>query len=58
MLINCKTLTHLVSESHDRKLTTQEKIEVTLHTSWCSGCRQFKRQMKDIHQMMRLYNKR
>lgn len=54
-MLNCKEVTHLLSESQDRKLALSEKLPLELHLTLCKGCRNFKGQMNLLRQACRRY---
>lgn len=45
-MLKCKTVTHLLSDAQDRKLTWMERVQLVLHLAMCSGCGNYKRQMR------------
>jgi predicted anti-sigma-YlaC factor YlaD len=47
-MMNCKSITQLLSQAQDRKLTFMETGGVTLHTSMCKACRNYGKQMKQL----------
>ena len=56
-MLNCREVTRLLSEAQERELTLKERLSLTVHLSWCSGCRTFSKQMQAIHQITRAYVK-
>ncbi|HCZ9271442.1 MULTISPECIES: zf-HC2 domain-containing protein [unclassified Vibrio] len=54
-MMNCKQATRLLSESLDRPLSMKEKATLAMHTSMCSGCRNFGKQMGTIRQMSKQF---
>jgi Putative zinc-finger len=44
-MLKCKEITHLVSESQDRKLGLSERMQLEMHLVMCTGCSNFRRQM-------------
>jgi len=54
-MLSCKEATHLLSESHDRKLGLGERLQLRLHLAICVGCENFRRQMDFIHRACRGY---
>lgn len=54
-MMNCKHATRLLSESLERRLGPVEKGMLRLHTSMCSGCRQFGVQTRELRQICRAY---
>ena len=45
-MLSCKEVTHLVSQSHDRRLSRLERWSVRVHLWYCLGCRRFTRQVE------------
>lgn len=41
----CRTITHLLSEARDRKLSLQERITVQTHLIVCTWCTRFEHQI-------------
>ncbi|MBI2313110.1 MAG: zf-HC2 domain-containing protein [Betaproteobacteria bacterium] len=52
-MLSCKEVTHLVSESLDRKLSISERFRMQLHFRICAYCRNFRRQMTFLRQACR-----
>jgi hypothetical protein len=44
-MLSCKDVTHLLSESQDRKLTVAERVRLEMHLAICDGCQNFRKQM-------------
>ncbi|OAJ64724.1 hypothetical protein A6V37_18515 [Paraburkholderia ginsengiterrae] len=42
----CKHITRLLSDSLDRRLTTGEWVAIRLHLPTCSGCRNYRKQIR------------
>ncbi|WP_323119177.1 zf-HC2 domain-containing protein [Burkholderia alba] len=42
----CKDITRLLSDALDRALTTRERLQVHVHLPTCSGCRNYRRQIR------------
>lgn len=55
MMMNCHQATRLLSDALDRELTIKEKAALTIHTSMCSGCRHFGKQMGTIRQISKQF---
>lgn len=54
-MLNCKELTHLLSESQDRKLTLSERAHLEMHLVMCKGCRNYKAQMSFLREACKRY---
>lgn len=54
-MLNCKEVTHLLSEAQDRKLGLSEKLQLEMHLAMCHGCRNFRSQMDFLRQACRRY---
>ena len=54
-MLKCKEITHLLSESQDRKLTLSERFQLEMHLAMCDGCKNFKGQMAFLRQACRRY---
>jgi predicted anti-sigma-YlaC factor YlaD len=55
--MNCHSVTRLLSEAQDRKLTLQEKVPLKMHLVMCSACTNFGHQMQLLRTMSRAYAK-
>ncbi|PKO90752.1 MAG: hypothetical protein CVU16_09445 [Betaproteobacteria bacterium HGW-Betaproteobacteria-10] len=56
-MLSCKEITHLLSESQDRKLTLSEKMHLEMHLTMCKGCKNFKSQMSFLREACKQYVK-
>lgn len=54
-MLNCKKVTHLLSEAQDRKLSLPERAHLELHLAMCSGCRNYKYQMRFLRKACERY---
>lgn len=54
-MLNCKEVTHLLSEAQDRKLPLAERIPLQLHLAVCVGCRNFNKQLDFLRLATRRY---
>ena len=52
-MLNCKDVTHLLSEGQDRKLSLIERLRLKIHLAVCDGCTQYGRQLQFIRQACR-----
>jgi hypothetical protein len=55
--MNCHSVTRLLSEAQERKLTLQEKIPLKMHLVMCTACTNFEHQMQLLRTMSRAYAK-
>ncbi|MEK9712851.1 MAG: zf-HC2 domain-containing protein [Thalassolituus sp.] len=51
-MLSCEQATRLMSERQERPLSFSEKASLKLHTSICTGCREFGRQMDDLRKLL------
>ncbi len=51
-MLNCQRATELISAGQERTLTLKEKVSLRIHTSMCSGCRNFESSVKIMRQAM------
>ncbi len=54
-MLKCKEITHLLSESQDRKLSWSERAGLEMHLAMCAGCKNYKGQMDFLRQACRRY---
>lgn len=54
-MLSCKDITHLLSESQDRKLAVSERLQLEMHLAMCRGCKNFKSQMAFLREACRRY---
>lgn len=54
-MLSCKEVTHLLSDSQDRKLTMGERINLEMHLAMCKGCTNYRRQMEFLRKVCRRY---
>lgn len=54
-MLSCKEVTELCSQEQERSLRLGEQLPMGAHLMMCSGCRNFRRQMKTLRQVMRAY---
>ena len=52
-MLSCKEVTHLLSESQDRKLALGERMHLRLHLTMCKGCSRYKKQIQFIRRACR-----
>ena len=56
-MLNCRDATRLMSEGQERPLSLMERMSLKFHLSMCSGCSNFKEQIKSLRMMTRSYAK-
>ena len=56
-MLSCKEITHLLSESQDRKITVAERVHLEMHLAMCKGCKNFKSQMSFLREACKRYVK-
>ena len=53
-MLNCRQVSHLVSEAQDRRLGLLERWQLRMHLKVCEGCRHFQEHMdfmrRAVHQ--------
>ncbi|MDH5205104.1 MAG: zf-HC2 domain-containing protein [Hylemonella sp.] len=54
-MLNCKEITHLLSEAQDRQLPLSERLPVRLHLVLCQGCRNYGKQLDLLRAATRGY---
>lgn len=52
---NCRQVTELCSQEHDRKLSLRERIAMRMHLMICIGCTRFREQMDFISKSSERY---
>lgn len=57
-LPDCKTITPMLSESLDRKLSLREKTVMRLHLFTCAACQNYVKQIKFIREALQLREER
>jgi hypothetical protein len=57
-LPDCKSMTPLIGESLDRKLTIREKIVMKLHLITCQACANYLSNLKFMREVFQLQEKR
>jgi len=53
MMLSCDKATILMEKRLDTELSLMEKLNLSFHTSMCSGCRNYKKQSRIIHDLLR-----
>ena len=54
-MLNCREITVLCSEEMDRSLGLREQKALGAHLLMCSGCTNYRKQMKTLRQVMQAY---
>lgn len=54
-MLNCKEVTELCSQEMERPLGVRERVSLGTHLMMCSGCTNFRKQLKTIRQVMQAY---
>jgi len=57
MMMQCKRATELMSQSQDRALTLNERIQLKFHLLICNGCARCDKQMKLMHEAIKQLGK-
>lgn len=57
-MLNCKEVTHLLSQAQDRQLSLAERLSLRLHLAICRGCSNFSGQIDFLRQACRRYTDR
>lgn len=52
-MLNCKEVTHLLSDDLDRKLTMTERINLATHLAMCKGCANYRKQINFLRKACR-----
>ena len=55
-MFNCKKVTHLVSESLDRKLPLYQRMGMRIHLMMCKFCSRYQEQLLFLRKTARLYS--
>ncbi|MEO6747937.1 MAG: zf-HC2 domain-containing protein [Caldimonas sp.] len=54
-MLSCKEVTEMCSAELERPLGTGEALSLRMHLMMCSGCTNFRKQMKLLRQTTRAY---
>ncbi len=54
-MMSCKEVTEICSAEMERSLKLTERLSLRTHLLLCSGCTNYRRQMKTLRQMMQIY---
>lgn len=55
---SCHSMTRLISEAQERELKPLEKVQMSLHTGMCPGCRNFSKNTRFLRQTMQAFRNR
>ncbi|MDO4998555.1 MAG: zf-HC2 domain-containing protein [Neisseria sp.] len=56
-MLKCRETCVLLSESQDRELNIAEKVQVYLHLAICPQCRRYRKQLNDLRDNLRQWQK-
>lgn len=54
-MLRCRQATRIISDSHERSLSLQEKVGVQMHLIACPHCRNFKRNCNELSHLMQQF---
>jgi hypothetical protein len=54
-MLNCKEVTEVCSAEMDRPLRLGEQVSLRTHLMMCTGCTEYRRQLKTLRQVMQAY---
>lgn len=54
-MLKCKAVTRLLSDAQERELSFVERMQLALHLSMCSGCRNYREQIGFLRRAARRY---
>jgi len=54
-MLNCSQATELMSQEQDRPLALSERISLRLHVWICTGCANYRRQMRVLREACRRF---
>ncbi len=54
-MLSCKQATYLASQAQERTLTRREKMQFKVHLMVCSGCRNFNKNINNLHNLMQQF---
>ena len=55
-MFNCQKISHLVSESLDRKLPLYQRMGMRIHLMMCKFCSRYQEQLLFLRKIARLYS--
>lgn len=53
--MRCRQATRIISDSHERQLSLQEKAGLRLHLMTCPYCRNFRRNCGELSRLMKAF---
>jgi hypothetical protein len=54
-MLNCKEVTEVCSAEMDRALRLGEQVSLRTHLMMCTGCTQYRKQLKTLRTVMQAY---
>lgn len=54
-MLNCKEVTEVCSTEMERPLRLGEQVSLRTHLMMCTGCSEYRRQLKTLRQVMQAY---
>ncbi len=54
-MLSCREVTEVCSAEMDRPLKLGEQVALRTHLLMCTGCRNYRKQMKALRQVMQAY---
>jgi hypothetical protein len=54
-MLSCRQVTEVCSTEMDRPLKFGERVSLRTHLLMCTGCRNYRKQMKALRQVMQAY---
>ena len=54
-MLNCKEVTEVCSAEMERPLRLGEQVLLRTHLMMCTGCSEYRRQLKTLRQVMQAY---
>lgn len=54
-MLNCKQVTEVCSTEMERPLRLGEQVSLRTHLMMCTGCSEYRRQLKTLRQVMQAY---
>lgn len=55
IMLNCKEVTRVCSDELERPLKLGEQASLHLHLMMCTGCTNYRRQLRTLRQVMQAY---